>query len=167
MTMMQRSLCSQPGPARRVVAAVECAIILPVMLFLVLGLIELGTALRAATILDSAVREAGRLATMDWRYVVDSSDTPNEKVERDLRNFVTASGLPGDDLIVSIEFAEGDAAGTPFDISDENNELELMLIELQLPYSSVSLFPTNYLDGVTIRAGLVLRAGINSGGLTN
>jgi len=152
---------------RKGVAAVECAIILPIMMALVLGLIELGTALRASTIMQSSVREAGRLASMDWRYVVEDGETPNAKVERDIRNFVTASGLPGDDLIVSIEFAEGDSAGAEFDISDSDNELQLMLIEVELPYASISLFPTQYMGGRNLRAGVVSRAGIAGGNLTN
>ncbi|MCH2203346.1 MAG: pilus assembly protein [Fuerstiella sp.] len=148
-------------------ATVECAIVLPMMLLLVLGLIELGTALRATTIMQSAVREAGRLASMDWRYVVQEGDTPNAKVEQDIRNLVTASGLPGNDLIVSIEYAEGDDKGSGFDISDPNNELELMLIEVELPYASVSLFPVQYMGGMNLRAGVVSRAGIAGGSLTN
>ena len=87
---------------------------------LVLGLIEMGTALRAGTIMQSSVREAGRLASMDWRYVVEDGETPNIKVEQDIRNFVTASGLPGEDLVVSIKHAEGDSAGAAFDISDSD-----------------------------------------------
>ncbi|MCH2210330.1 MAG: pilus assembly protein [Fuerstiella sp.] len=149
------------------IATVECAIILPMMLVLVLGLIELGTALRATTIMQSAVREAGRLASMDWRYVVEDGDTPNDKVEQDIRNLVTASGLPGEDLIVNIEYAEGDSEGSAFDISNPNNELELMLIEVELPYASISLFPVRYLGGTNLRAGVVSRAGIAGGSLTN
>jgi Flp pilus assembly protein TadG len=149
------------------VAAVECATVLPVMLVLVLGLIEIGTALRASTIMQSSVREAGRLASMDWRYVLQKGETPNEKVEQDIRNFVTASGLPGADLTVSIEFAEGAKKGNVFDIQDSENELELMLIEVELPYSSISLFPMRYMGGRSIRAGVVSRAGIAAGNLTN
>lgn len=163
---MRRQHQTQPDD-RTGIAAVECAIVLPMMLVLVLGLIELGTALRATTIMQSAVREAGRLASMDWRYVVESGDTPNAKVERDIRNFVSASGLPGDDLVVHIEHAEGDSEGSDFDISDEDNELALMLIEVELPYASISLFPVRYMGGKNIRAGVVSRAGIAGGSLTN
>lgn len=152
---------------RKGVAAVECAIMLPIMMVLVLGLIEMGTALRASTIMQSSVREAGRLASIDWRYVVEDGETPNTKVEQDIRNFVTASGLPGADLVVSIEHAEGDSAGTEFDISDSDNELKLVLIEIRLPYASISLFPTQYMGGKELRAGLVSRAGIAGGNLTN
>ncbi len=152
---------------RKGVAAVECAMMLPIMMVLVLGLIEMGTALRASTIMQSSVREAGRLASMDWRYVVEDGETPNRKVEQDIRNFVTASGLPGEDLVVSIEHAEGDSAGTEFDISDSDNQLKLILIEITMPYSSISLFPTEYMGGRDLRAGLVSRAGIAGGDLAN
>jgi len=140
---------------------------LPVMLVLVLGTIELGTALRAQTILQSAVREAGRLASMDWRFVVAENQTPNQKVEQDIRNFVTASGLPGDDLVISIEYAEGDDEGTTFDIADEDNDLQLLMIEIELPYTSISLFPVKHMYGKNVRASVVMRAGLGGGSLTN
>ena len=162
-----RSVQHQNDTKRKGVAAVECAVVLPVMMILVLGTIELGTALRAQTILQSSVREAGRVASMDWRYVVSEDETPNEKVERDIRNFVTASGLPGDDLIISIEHAEGDFEGQEFDIADEDNDLELLLIDIQLPYSSISLYPTRHMHGSNVRASLVMRAGLGGGSLTN
>ncbi len=156
-----------PDKRRSGVAAVECAVLLPIMLLLVLGTIELGTALRAQTILQSAVREAGRLASMDWRFVVAENQTPNQKVDQDIRNFVSASGLPGADLIIRIEHAEGDDEGQTFDISDDDNSLELLLIEIELPYTSISLFPVRHMYGKNVRAAMVMRAGIGGGTLTN
>ncbi len=164
---MNRIKQRTPTQNRSGIAAVECAIVMPLMLVLVLGLIELGIALRASTIMQSAVREAGRLGSMDWRYVVMDGESPNEKIERDIRNFVTASGLPGEDLVVSIEYAEGDHEGSSFDISNDDNELQLMLIEVELPYASISLFPIKYMGGTNIRAAVVSRAGIAGGSLTN
>ena len=150
---------------RQGVAALEAAVVLPMMLILVLGTIEMGTALRASTIMQSAVREAGRLANMRWADIIDEGDTPNAKVERDLRNFVTASGLPGDDLVVTLTYAEGSSIGQAFDIADEGNELQMVRIKLQLPYSSISLFPTRYMAGKSVSASLVMRAGM-AGGLS-
>ena len=148
---------------RRGIAALEAAVVMPVMIVLVLGTIEMGTALRAGTIMQSAVREAGRLANMKWSTLIDQNDTPNAKVERDLRNFVTASGLPGDQLNVSITHASGDNAGQPFDISDSDNDLQMMKITLTLPYSNISLFPTNHMSGKSVSASLTLRSGMGSG----
>lgn len=151
---------------RRGVAAVEAAVVLPMFLILTLGTIEMGTALRASTIMQSAVREAGRLVSMNWGNVVEQGDTPNAKVERDIRNFVTASGLPGNALIVTIQHADGSKQGQTFDISDRDNDLELVEISMELPYSSISLFPTRYMGGKSVSASLILRAGL-SGGLSN
>ncbi|MEO2014747.1 MAG: TadE family protein [Fuerstiella sp.] len=149
------------------VAVLEAAVVLPMMLILVLGTIEMGSALRASTIMQSAVREAGRLANMNWSDVVDADDTPNAKIERDIRNYVTASGLPGSALIVSIVHADGESAGLMFDISDEANELEMLKIEIIMPYSAISLFPSNHMAGTNVRAFLILRAGLGGGALSS
>ena len=166
MTMTRvrkRSIVAKYRRNRDGVAALEAAVVMPMMLILVLGTIEMGTALRASTIMQSAVREAGRLANMNWSQVVEAGDTPNAKIERDLRNFVTASGLPGSSLSVSITHAEGANSGQTFDIADEDNELELMDITVALPYSSISLFPTRHMAGQSVSASLVMRAGMGSG----
>lgn len=156
---------SDRAQSRRGIAAVEAAVVLPMMLILTLGTIEMGTALRASTIMQSSVREAGRLVSMKWGNIVADGDTPNGKVERDLRNFVTASGLPGDDLVVTIVHADGDKKGQTFDISDSSNDLEMVRIQIGLPYSSISLFPTRYMGASTVSASLTMRAGL-SGGLS-
>jgi len=151
------------GEKRRGVAALEAAVVTPMLLVLVLGTIEMGTALRASTIMQSAVREAGRLASMDWRYIVADDDTPNAKLVRDLRNFVTASGLPGDELTVSVIHADGDDEGENFDLTDPDNNLKLIKIELSLPYSQISLWPNRYLGGSNVNARLIMRAGMGAG----
>lgn len=160
---MRRQIVNRQQEDRRGIAAVEAAVVLPMLLILVLGLIEVGTAMRAATIMQSAVREAGRMANLNWSKHVGAGDTPNAKIERDLRNFVTASGLPGEDLVVTIEHANGTQAGQEFDLSNPDNNLELVKIRMELPYSSISLFPTRYMGGKSVSAQLVLRAGMGSG----
>ena len=146
-------------------AAVEAAILLPVLLMLALGAIEIGIAMRAATIMQSAVREAGRLVNTDWSELVGDQDDPNTKLERDLRNYVTASGLPGSALVISITHAGADG-GQTFDLADPDNELQHVKISLSLPHESISVFPNRYLRGSSIGAHLVMRAGL-SGGLSN
>ncbi len=148
-------------------AMMECAITLPVLLIMVLGILEIGSALRASTILQSACREAGRLASMDWRYIIVEGQTPNEKLEQDLRNFVSASGLQGDDLTVNLVFADGAQAGQVFDLSNENNDLQLIKIEAVLPYSSVSVFPVRFLEGKSLKASVIMRATMSGGSLTH
>ena len=145
----------------------ECAVMLPVLMILVLGILEIGAALRASTILQSACRESGRLTAMDWRYIVHDNQTPNQKVAQDLKNFVTAAGLHGNDATVTITHADGANAGQTFDLADTNNDLQFVRVQVTLLYSSVSVFPLTYLAGKTLKASLVMRATTNSGSLSN
>ena len=131
----------------------EYAIVLTVMTVPVLGLIEISTALRATTIRQSSVRKAGRLASMDCRDVVEEGKMPNETVERDIRHAVTASKLPDDHPIVSIQHAEGNSEGADFDSSRDNNELHPMFIEVELPYAGISLFSVRDMGGNNLTGG--------------
>ena len=150
--------------SRRGVAAVEAAVCLPVLMLLIAGTIEMGIALRVKTVLQSAVRESGRLANIDWRGIVQEGDTPNAKLERDMRNFVSASGFPGSELVILIEHE--DNPGTTFDLADEANELEMVRISVSLPYAEVGLMTGRWIPTPNISASLVMRAGMG-GGLSN
>ena len=103
--------------SRRGAALVEFAIIAPVFLTLVLGTIELGNALRVSNTLSAAVRQGGRLSAMDWEGIVPTGTTANQKVTDDIRNFITAAGLPGNQVTITITSAEGIDQGQPFDLA--------------------------------------------------
>ena len=163
----QRIQLSVRHDNRKAAAMMECAVTLPVLLVLVLGILEIGSALRASTILQSACRESGRLTAMDWRYIVHDNQTPNQKVAQDLKNFVTAAGLKGNDSTVTITHADGASVGQTFDLADPNNDLQFVRLQVTLPYSSVSLFPMTYLAGKTLKASIVMRATTRGGSLSN
>ena len=152
---------------RKGAALMECAVMLPVLMIMVLGVLEFGSALRASTILQSAAREAGRLTAMDWRYITHENQTPNQKVIQDLKNFITAAGLRGNETTVTITHADGVDVGQTFDLADTDNDLQFVRVEVTLPYSSVSVFPLTYLAGKTLKASVVMRATTGRGGLTN
>jgi Flp pilus assembly protein TadG len=144
---------------RRGAALVEFAIILPVFLTLMLGILEIGKSLEVSNLMSSAVREGGRLAAMEWEDVVGENSTPNQKVIDDIKNFLAASGIPANQITVSITSAEGKDEGQTFDLSDENNKLRLFRITASVPFSAVSAFPSNFMTGQTITASLVFRTG--------
>lgn len=152
---------------RRAAAMMECAVTLPVLVVMVLGILEIGSALRASTIMQSACRESGRLAAMDWRYIVRENQTPNQKVTQDLKNFIAASGLQGNSANVTITHADGASAGQTFDLANPDNDLKFCKVEVTLPYSTVSVFPLTYLGGKTLKANVVMRATTKGGSLSN
>jgi hypothetical protein len=160
VTRMQRLRTSQRLAERRAgVAATEFAIVLPLFLTLILGILEIGRSLETSTTMYSALREAGRLAGQDYSPTLTPGTTINQKVEQDIRNFLTASGLPGEDFDITIEHAEGALAGSTFDLSDPDNELELFKLTADIEYSEISIFPFKFMEGQTLRSSLVFRMG--------
>lgn len=157
--MRRRACLRQARECRRGVAAVEFAVIAPLYLALLIGTLEIGKALETSNVLAAALREGGRLAGMDWDGVLPDGVTPNEKVEDDIRNFLKAAGLPGDDVELTITSVQGDDAGQPFDLSDSANRLRLFRIEATIGYEHVSSFPIEFMEGKTLRQSLTFRAG--------
>jgi len=149
----------QQQQSRQGAALVEFAIIAPFFLTLALGTIELGNALRVSNTLSAAVRQGGRLSAMDWEGIVPAGTTANQKVIDDIRNFITASGLPGNQITVTITSAEGSDQGQTFDLNDPNNKLRLFRISADVLYSDVSSYPITFMKGHKVTAALVFRAG--------
>ena len=144
---------------RRGAAAVEFAVLLPLFLMLVMGTWEMGAALTAGTKMAAAVREGGRLASMDYQDSLADGQTANAKVEQDIKNFLTASGIPGSDVSVTIEYADGPNAGSTFDLENPDNYLQLFKITASVEYEDISSFPVDYMAGETVTASLVFRMG--------
>jgi Flp pilus assembly protein TadG len=154
-----RPLPSVAENDRRGTATVEFAVIAPIFLILVLGTWEMGTAVRASNNLTAAVREGGRLASMDFTDTLTVNQTCNQKVEQDIRAFLNASGLPGAQATITITHAEGSSVGSTFNLGNSDNYLGLFRIRATIPFSSISLFPNKIMSGTTLKAELITRRG--------
>lgn len=159
MQRIKSNCKNQRANRRDGAAAVEFAIIFPLFLMLMLGTVEFGKALDASVTLHAAVREAGRLASMDIHDFVAPGEDPNDKVIDDIRNFLYASGIDGSKVTITI--TEPNVA-TTFDLSDPANQLELFQINASILYTDVSIFPMNFLGSTTLRASIVFRLGRSS-----
>ena len=147
------------GKRRLGVAAVEFALIAPVFLVLVLGIAEIGRAVQTATVLSSAVREGGRLASMDWEDIVANDDNVNDKVIRDIRNFLNASGLPGEEVTIEVVHGDHQNEGQTFDLADPDNYLKLCRIKATLPFEKVSALSHRFMAGRSIDSEYTFRMG--------
>lgn len=121
---------------QRGAVTVEMALVLPVFVALIVGLSRGGQLLETQNLLASVAREGARLAAMDRSDFLAPGESTNEKIETDVKNFLTASGLPGDDAEVFI--VDPTDHTTPMDLDDEANELELFELRVELPYSSLN-----------------------------
>jgi Flp pilus assembly protein TadG len=121
---------------RRGAVAVETALVLPVFVTLVLGISQASRWLETQNILSSVAREGARMAAMDRGNVLDSGDSTNEKIEADIKNFLKASGIAGDDA--SVYIVDPADHTTPMDLDAPENQLELFELRVELPFSSVT-----------------------------
>lgn len=151
-----------PIPAtfrRRAAAAVELAVVMPVLFGITFLGLESGNALNMAQKLESAVRSGGRLAAKDIDKAILGTQTANVKVINDIKNMLKADGFPVASVTVTITHADGPTMGQAFDLSLTTNQYKLMRITATLPYSAVSMFPLGTNPNRTISASLVQSRG--------
>jgi Flp pilus assembly protein TadG len=148
---------------RRGAAAVEFALVAPLFIVLVMGSIQAGFNFDHTNKMYSVVRQAGRLAALDTdgeRPLPGQS--MNNKIIADIKNTLTANGLPGSQATVTIGHAEGASAGSTFDLSDPANDYKYYRISVSLPYSAINennLLPNTL---TTLSASVVFRKGRTS-----
>jgi len=132
----------------------EFAIVAPVCVALFLGMIEAARLYDAQNVLATAAREGARLAAMDRDDMELNGSSINEKIISDVRNYLNAAGLPGDDVDVVISSV--DDPSVPFDLDDPANDLELFELRLEIPYSSLNpMCPNDTIS--SLAAAIVMR----------
>ena len=125
---------NQSSSGRKGAALVEMAIVVPIFLTLVLGIIEFGRAMLVSQMVGNASREAARRAVLD-----DSNST---SIETYVEGFLSSSlGISTSD--VTIDFYVNDL------LADVNTAVENDKIRarVEIPFDSVSLIGANYLKG--------------------
>jgi Flp pilus assembly protein TadG len=129
---------------RRGQATVELALILPVLLLLILGIIEFGKAWNLAQIATDAVRESTRRCVLAENALYNTA-----WVEVDIQNRMAAAGVPT--AASSVEFTSvGAAAGAECENSDQP-----VTITLRIPYSW--MFFNTVFSPITITSSFTMR----------
>jgi len=123
---------------RRGAALVEFAVIAPIFLTLVGGMIELGRAIVVAQILTNASREGARVAGYN---TTKSTSTVTSAVN----TFLTSEGISGATTAISPSSLSSVADGSQVSVT------------VSIPYSSVSWLPKPFfLGGTTLTATTVM-----------
>jgi Flp pilus assembly protein TadG len=119
---------------RRATACVECALILPVLVIFVLGLLEMGRFIEVRQILTSAAEEGARQAS--------AGQVTNAQVVTIVTGCVAAAGLPTTNLKVTVS----DLTNPGTDVSQATC-LDNLQVTVTLPFIDVrwcsSLLVTN------------------------
>jgi Flp pilus assembly protein TadG len=112
------------------------ALIAPIFVAIMAGLAHVSRIVDAQTQLTTAARLGARLATMDRSDLLSEGQTTVQKITQEVRTFLTASGLPGNEAEVFV--VDPADHTTAFDLDDPANDMELFELRVELPYADVS-----------------------------
>jgi Flp pilus assembly protein TadG len=154
-TGKQRKRGVAAGGDRRGAAAVEFAVVAPILVTIMMGLIQSGRGYEAKNLLEGAAREGARFACMDRSKFASNGQSTNAKVANDVKNFLSTNGISKSDVTVSIKDADHPTAD--FNLDDPNNDLKLFQVNVSVKYSAVSFTTVSASKDYTLTASVVFR----------
>lgn len=135
---MRRIPKSRKQESRRGAVLVEFALVAPLFLTLIVGVIEIGRAIDVVQILTNASREGARVASFE---TTSQTSTVTSAVNLYLSN----RGISQASVTISPDPPSGASVGQP------------VTVTVNIPYSQVSWFPSPfYLGGQTLQATSVM-----------
>jgi Flp pilus assembly protein TadG len=137
--------------------AVEFAIVAPVLLTIVFGMIQYGRAFEMQNELQVAAREGARFASMDHTGMLTNGQTSNQKVAQDVKNFLATYGIDAND--VSVQVKDHASPTSDFNLDDPNNNLKLFDVTVSVNYSKLSLQPVSPSSDYALSATVTFRNG--------
>lgn len=146
-----------PHTNRRGAVAVEFAVVAPLLLSIVAGLIELNRTYDIQNTLEAAAREGGRFASIDRTDMLGSGQTANQKLIQDVTNFLASTGIDTNSLTVRV--TDANDPSIDFDLDDPVNDLQLFQVRIEVPYSSISYTPVDPISDYTLLASVTFRNG--------
>ena len=130
------------GRQRRGAAAVEFAVVAPIFILLIFGMIEVGRGIMVEQILTNAAREGARAAILDG--------ATSSAVKTSVNTYLTNASLPSATVTFPQGLPEDAAYGTP------------VAVDVSLKYSQVSWLPSpRYLSSKSLSARSVMRRETN------
>jgi Flp pilus assembly protein TadG len=118
------------------VAIVEFAVVLPLMLILVVGLFEVGQLVRVRMVLDSAVREGCRQASIGQRRAMTPDPVnPINSIRDVVEGYLARSGINTEGLEVRV-LGEGGGPIEPSTLNASINQpvADQFVVEVSLPF---------------------------------
>ena len=139
--MVHRVSNRHPGqPRRRGAALVEMALVSPLLIMVLLGIIEFGRALAVGQFAAAAVRDATRYATND--------DVTNGAVIDLVRNHISVStGISPEDVLVTITVTKSDGGSGSLSNAETN---DLVTVRAEIPFNNVGYIAGNYMKNQNI-----------------
>lgn len=144
------SRLAKPRTKRRGAAAVEFAVIAPLMFMLVLGLLEMGRAVMVSNLVINASREGARKACLSTMTV--------SEVDTWVKQYLQQSGVPSTAVTVSItnQSTTGGGYSTTSSLSGVSSGMGVE-VTVSVPFSAVSWLPNNRYVSQDITGSTIMR----------
>src|SRR6185369_17102304 len=126
---------------RKGAVAVEFAIVAPVLVALMFGMIQYGKAFEMQNQLNVAAREGARFASMDHTGMLANGQTTNQKLIQEVKSFLGTYNISPNDVTVTVKNHTNPTAD--FNLDDPANELKLFDVNVSVNYSKVSFMPVS------------------------
>ncbi|QDU58131.1 TadE family protein [Aeoliella mucimassa] len=139
------------------IAAVEFAVVAPVLVAIMFGMMSVNRAFETQNLLSIAAREGARFASMDRNGMLAEGSTGNQKLEQDIKSFLASNGISADSITVEVKDFENPE--TDFNIDDPNNDLRLFEVRVSVNYSAVSYTSVPNGSDYALTASVVFRNG--------
>lgn len=130
--------------SRRGASALEFALVLPIFLLALMGILEFGRAVMVKQIITNAAREGARKAILPGAQ--------NTSVTTLVGNYLDGAGINAPSRTVTIK----DAAGNDLDIFNAPSKSPIH-VKVTVPFSEVSLGLTAWLGNNTLSATVIMR----------
>jgi len=119
-------------------AIVEFAVVSPILILMILGMIDVGRAVMVQNLLTNAARDGARAAVLDGASA--------SAIESEVESFLAASSVSGATVTVSPNPLTTATQGDP------------VTVTVQVPFSSVSWLPASpYFAGVNLQSTIIMR----------
>lgn len=126
------------------------ALVLPVFLLIVLGIVEFGRAMMVGQLLTNGARHGARKAIIEG--------STNTSVQTEITDFLTASlGVAASDLTILIEVEPGPGNPDPADNLSVAQPKDLVKITVNVPFDKVAYVAGNFLNGSTLHGHCAMR----------
>ena len=137
-------------PTRRGAVIVEMALVLPIFLALVLGIIEFGRGLMVGQLVTNAAREGARKAILDGSTNSDITSTIQSLL-------ATSANVSTGDITVTITVTPATGNQDPGNNIAACHSKDLITIKVQVPFNKVALVAGKYLKDKMLTGQAAMR----------
>jgi Flp pilus assembly protein TadG len=127
-------------PARPAVAAVEFAVLLPILTILLLGMFELSRVLLVKESLSNAAQQAARTATRP--------NTKNSDVTQEVTDVLSAAGITSSTVTIQVNDVTADVSTA--------TRYDKVSVRVSVPVSQVFWVSTIFVSGSTVESETVV-----------